>query len=60
VRVETAGELGMNADAKEAICFAVLANETLAGRPANLPRVTGASKPVVLGCISDPRTRLIK
>ena len=60
VRVETAGEEGMNADAKEAICFAVLANETLAGRPANLPRVTGASKPVVLGCINDPGIRHIK
>lgn len=60
VRVETAGEEGMNADAKEAICFAVLANETLAGRPANMPRVTGASRPVVLGCINDPGIRRTK
>ncbi|MCC6396838.1 MAG: anhydro-N-acetylmuramic acid kinase [Bacteroidetes bacterium] len=59
VRVETAGEAGMNADAKEAICFAVLAHETLAGRPANMPRVTGASRPVVLGCICDPGGRML-
>lgn len=38
-------------DAKEAICFAVLANETIAGNPANLPSVTGASRPTILGAI---------
>ena len=57
VRVVTAQEMGMNADAKEAICFAVLANETLAGNPANLPAVTGASRPVVLGTVSFPAGR---
>jgi anhydro-N-acetylmuramic acid kinase len=54
VRVVTVQEMGMDADAKEAICFAVLANETFAGHPANLPAVTGASQPVVLGNISVP------
>jgi len=54
VRVVTAPEMGMNADAKEAICFAILANETVSGHPANLPSVTGASRPVVLGSISIP------
>jgi anhydro-N-acetylmuramic acid kinase len=38
-------------DAKEAICFAVLANETIAGNPANLPSVTGAGRPTILGAI---------
>jgi anhydro-N-acetylmuramic acid kinase len=42
---------GIAAEAKEAICFAVLAHETMAGRPSNLPGVTGARKPVVLGKI---------
>lgn len=47
-------EFGMSADSKEAVCFGILANETLAGRPANLPSVTGARKRVVLGKICRP------
>lgn len=43
--------LGIPSDAKEAIAFALLANETLAGHAGNLPSVTGASGPVVLGKI---------
>jgi anhydro-N-acetylmuramic acid kinase len=45
--------LGMDPDAKEAVGFAVLANETILGMPGNLPAVTGASRPVVLGKISS-------
>lgn len=41
----------ISADAAEAVCFAVLAYKTLLGEPANLPSVTGASHPVVLGKI---------
>jgi anhydro-N-acetylmuramic acid kinase len=48
-RVRRIEEIGGSSDAKEALAFAVLANETLAGRPGNVPRVTGASRPVVLG-----------
>jgi anhydro-N-acetylmuramic acid kinase len=44
----------VDADAKEAVCFAVLANETMAGNPANLPRVTGARRSVKLGKICRP------
>ncbi len=43
--------VGGSTEAKEALAFAVLANETLAGGPGNVPRVTGASRPVVLGKI---------
>jgi anhydro-N-acetylmuramic acid kinase len=43
---------GIQADAKEAVCFAVLANEWLHGNPTNLPRVTGASRRVILGSLS--------
>lgn len=39
-------------DAKEAICFAVLANETISGHSGNLPSVTGADRPAILGTIS--------
>jgi anhydro-N-acetylmuramic acid kinase len=47
-------DAGVPSDAKEAICFALLANETLSGNPANLPRVTGASRATVLGSINLP------
>jgi len=33
------------------VAFAVLAAETLAGRPGNVPTATGASGPRVLGTI---------
>jgi len=51
VRVQKTDTAGIPADAKEAICFAILANETLFGNPGNLPRVTGASRQTVLGKI---------
>lgn len=38
-------------DAKEAVAFAVLAHETLAGRPGNVPSATGAAGPRVLGSV---------
>lgn len=47
----TADEFGMPVDAKEAMAFAVLAYETLHGRPGNLPHATGAAGAVVLGKI---------
>jgi anhydro-N-acetylmuramic acid kinase len=51
IPVRTSDEFGVPADAKEAIGFAVLANETICGNPSNVPAVTGASRPVVLGKI---------
>lgn len=51
-RVLTSDQLGMSAEAKEAICFAVLAHQTLRGRPSNSPTATGARRPVVLGDIT--------
>ncbi|MFQ5844790.1 MAG: anhydro-N-acetylmuramic acid kinase, partial [Planctomycetota bacterium] len=44
--------LGTDPDAKEAVVFAVLANETVHGLPNNLPGATGARWPVVLGKIT--------
>lgn len=52
-----ADDIGVPADAKEAICFALLALLRLDGRPGNLPSVTGASGPRVLGTIRDPFVR---
>jgi anhydro-N-acetylmuramic acid kinase len=43
---------GLSSDAKEAVAFAVLAYETIHGRPGNLPRCTGAARRVVLGKIT--------
>ncbi|GIU79287.1 MAG: anhydro-N-acetylmuramic acid kinase [Bryobacteraceae bacterium] len=45
---------GIDPDAKEAIAFAILARETLEGRPANLPSATGARRPAVLGKLCLP------
>jgi anhydro-N-acetylmuramic acid kinase len=42
-------DYGISSNAKEAIAFAILANEALHGEPTNLPAVTGAKRPVVLG-----------
>jgi len=49
IHVGLSEELGLPGDAKEAVLMAVLANEHLSGNPGNIPRATGARKPVVLG-----------
>lgn len=54
VRVKNIEELGISSDAKEAICFAVLANETISGNETNIPSVTGASRKTILGKICLP------
>jgi anhydro-N-acetylmuramic acid kinase len=54
VPVRQMESIGLSSDAKEAICFAVLANETIHENPSNVPPVTGARRPVVLGKICLP------
>jgi anhydro-N-acetylmuramic acid kinase len=49
VPVRSLAEVGLDPDAKEAVAFAVLANETLFGRPGNVPGATGAAGPRILG-----------
>lgn len=49
--VATTAALGIDPQWVEAAAFAWLARETLLGRPGNLPAVTGASRPTVLGAI---------
>jgi anhydro-N-acetylmuramic acid kinase len=47
--VRSLADVGLDPDAKEAVAFAVLANETLFGHPGNVPGATGAEGPRVLG-----------
>jgi anhydro-N-acetylmuramic acid kinase len=51
VAVVSSAEHGLDPDFMEAMGFAWLARETLAGRPGNLPAVTGARGPRILGAI---------
>ncbi len=51
VAVASTASIGLDPDFIEAAGFAWLARETLAGRPGNLPSVTGARGPRVLGAI---------
>ena len=50
-RIQKTEALGIAADWMEAVAFAWLAQQTLHLRPANLPAVTGAKHPCVLGAI---------
>lgn len=54
VPVRTTAAVNISPDAKEAICFGLLANETIAGNPSNVPGATGASHQTILGSISLP------
>lgn len=54
VPVEDTSAYGIAPEWVEAAAFAWLARETLAGRPGNLPAVTGASQAVVLGGTWEP------
>lgn len=54
ITILTQEDIGFSSDAKEAIAFAILANETLNGQPSNAPKATGARKRVILGSITYP------
>lgn len=52
VEVLTQEDLGLDSDAKEAVAFAILANEALFGICNNAPSATGAKHGVVMGRIN--------
>lgn len=50
-KVKKLGYRGINSENKEAVLFAVLANETISQNCSNVPSATGAKKEVILGKI---------
>lgn len=57
VPVDLSEEHGLDGGAKEAIAFAWLAQQTLLGRPGNVPAATGARRAVVLGSVTAGASR---
>ena len=51
------GDFGIDPDWVEAAAFAWLARQHLEGKPGNLPEVTGANRPVVLGKLSRAKKK---
>lgn len=51
IQLDTSADYGIDPDKVEAMAFAWLARQTLLGLPGNIPAVTGASGPRVLGGI---------
>ncbi len=54
IEVTTADRVGVNGDALEAVAFAILGYQMLHGRPGNIPSVTGARAPAILGKLTLP------
>jgi anhydro-N-acetylmuramic acid kinase len=50
-RVDTTEQEGLDPRRVEAVAFAWLAKRRLAGLPGNLPSVTGAARPAILGAV---------
>lgn len=57
IKCSTSEHYGIPTDAKEAVAFAVLANELISGNTNNLPGVTGAQRKVPMGKIALGRIR---
>ncbi len=54
IKIKRIEKIGFSSDAKEAVCFAVLANETVSGNCANVVGATGAKYETILGKICLP------
>ncbi|MEN9216286.1 MAG: anhydro-N-acetylmuramic acid kinase, partial [Gloeomargarita sp. HHBFW_bins_162] len=53
IPVSSSARYGIDPDSKEALAFAILASERIDGKPTNIPAVTGAQRPVLLGKITE-------
>lgn len=51
IKIYSIHSFGISPNAKEALAFAILANETISGNPNNVPSATGANEPVIMGKI---------
>lgn len=51
VKVKKVETDNFSVDSKEAVCFAIFANETISENPINIPSVTGATSKTILGKI---------
>ena len=56
VEVLTARAIGIDGDALEAVAFAILGYQMVRGRQGNIPSVTGARAPAILGKLTLPPT----
>lgn len=55
IQIHTINKFGISPNAKEALAFAILANETISGNPNNVPGATGAREAVIMGKIIPGR-----
>ncbi len=60
ISVSRLKEKGINSKNKEAVLFAILANECISGNPANMNRVTCSTKDVILGKICQAISHKVK
>ena len=56
VEVLTAKAVGVDGDSLEVVAFAILGYQMLRGRQGNIPSVTGAHSPAILGKLTLPPT----
>ncbi|MHB8384546.1 MAG: anhydro-N-acetylmuramic acid kinase [Candidatus Binataceae bacterium] len=54
LEVTTAAQAGVDGDSLEAVAFAILGYQMLRGRQGNIPCVTGACAPAILGKLTPP------